>query len=72
MKGRREMLEIYELKERANLFDDAVNFVWKQWGSQENYPFYYDCMLHSCDSKSDIPRFYIVIQNNVIVGHMPC
>lgn len=61
-------MEIYELGERRGLFEEAVEFFWKQWGNQENYLFYQDCMLHSCDSKSDVPRFYIAIQNNSIVG----
>ena len=62
------MFEIYELKERTDLFDEAINFFWKQWGTQENYKFYQDCIIHSCDTKSDVPRFYIAVQNNSIIG----
>lgn len=62
------MFKIYELKERTDLFDEAVDFVWKHWGSQENYMFYRDCMKHSCENNSELPRFYIVIQNHSIVG----
>lgn len=62
------MFEIIELKERKELFDEAVDFFWKQWGSSENFKFYHDCMKHSCDTKSNLPRFYIALQNNKIIG----
>lgn len=62
------MFEIYELKERTDLLEEGVNFFWKQWGSQENYKFYQDCIINSCKTKSDLPRFYIAVQNNSIIG----
>lgn len=62
------MLNIYELKDKMDLFDDAVHFFWKQWGNEGNFKFYQDCMTHSLRSDSDLPRFYLAVQDDVIVG----
>jgi len=62
------MIEIDELIDRTDLFDEAVDFFWKQWGNEQNYQFYKDCMKHSYTTTSDLPRFYLAIQNNVIIG----
>lgn len=61
-------MEIIELKDRKELFDEAVEFFWKQWGSEENYKFYYDCMLYSLDTPNELPRFYLAIENNKMIG----
>lgn len=62
------MFQIYELKDKAELFDNAVQLFWSQWGSEQNYRFYYDCMLHSMKSDNGLPRFYIAVLNDSIIG----
>lgn len=62
------MFKIVELREKPDFFDEAVDFFWKQWGSDENYNFNHDCMVHSCKTNSDLPRFYLAIKNNKIIG----
>ncbi|HZG78941.1 MAG TPA: GNAT family N-acetyltransferase [Paenibacillus sp.] len=59
---------IYALKDRPDNFDDAVQFFWKHWGSERNYSFYRDCMLHSLQADSALPRFYIATENESIIG----
>lgn len=62
------MLEILELSQRKDLFDEAVRVFWKQWGNEQNYKFYQDCILHSCQTTDEIPRFYVALQNGSIIG----
>lgn len=62
------MLEISELSQRRDLFDEAVEVFWKQWGNQQNYKFYQDCMLHSCHTTDEIPRLYLALLNGSIFG----
>jgi GNAT superfamily N-acetyltransferase len=62
------VIEIFELNRRIDLFNEAIEVFWKQWGSQNNYKFYYDCMKHSCDPDFDLPKFYIAVENNAIIG----
>jgi N-acetylglutamate synthase-like GNAT family acetyltransferase len=62
------MLVILELSQRKDLFDEAVGVFWKQWGNKRNYKFYQDCMFHSCQTEDEIPRFYVALQNESIIG----
>ncbi|WP_337098977.1 GNAT family N-acetyltransferase [Paenibacillus sp. YIM B09110] len=62
------MFQVYELKEKAERFEEAVHLFWSQWGSNENFHFYYDCMLHSMTTDSQLPRFYIALENDSIIG----
>ncbi|MFS0881841.1 GNAT family N-acetyltransferase [Bacillus sp. 7586-K] len=61
-------MQIVELKDRNSLFDKAVQVFWKQWGNENNYKFYEDAIVHSCTTSSDIPRFYVAIENGQIIG----
>jgi predicted N-acetyltransferase YhbS len=62
------MIEIFHLKDKAELLDNAVQLFWKQWGTESNFKFYEDCMIHSIKTDSDLPRFYIAIQQGEIIG----
>lgn len=62
------MFQICELKEQANQFDNAVQLFWSQWGTDTNYKFVYDCMLHSMRTESELPRFYIAVHKDSIIG----
>lgn len=62
------MIEVFELRDKMAYFDKAVQLFWNEWGSQDNYKFYYDCIFHSSQSDCDLPRFYIALQNEAIIG----
>lgn len=62
------MFKVFELQDKMEYFDEAVRVFWNQWGSLSNYKFYHDCMMHSCNGESDLPRFFIAVQNNSIIG----
>lgn len=62
------MLKIVEVKEDMALFDEAVRVFWEQWGNKTNYMLYEDCMKHSTESIDDIPRFYIALNDDSIIG----
>ncbi|MDF2724855.1 MAG: family N-acetyltransferase, partial [Paenibacillus sp.] len=62
------MVQIYDLKEKPELLESAAQMFWGQWGSEHNYRFYYDCMLHSISTESELPRFYIAMQHQSIIG----
>lgn len=68
MSGNFRVLNICELKNPSKRFDSTVQMFWDTWGSESNYKFYYDCMLHSMGAESDLPRFYIALQDSSIVG----
>jgi len=61
-------MEILNIQNHAELFDESVEMFWEQWGNETNYEFYKDCMRHSSKDKGGIPRFYIAKEDNEIVG----
>lgn len=61
-------MNIVEIQQQMDLFDKAINVFWEQWGNEHNYKFYQDCMIHSCKTTDEIPRFYIALKNECIIG----
>jgi N-acetylglutamate synthase-like GNAT family acetyltransferase len=61
-------MRIYELKEKMELFNHAVEFFWNAWGTEANQHFYKDCMFHSCYTNEELPRFYIMVNGNEIIA----
>lgn len=61
-------MEIIEIQQRPELFDDAVKVFWEQWGNDDNYTFYEDCMKHSGKTNDSIPNFYIALENEKVIG----
>ena len=62
------MVKIKELSEETDLLDKAIHVFWSQWGSDGNYPFYADCMKHSLNNNTDLPKFYIAMIEDKIIG----
>ncbi|MFD2614178.1 GNAT family N-acetyltransferase [Paenibacillus gansuensis] len=62
------MIEVYALKDKAEYFERAVQLFWNQWGAEKNFMFYHDCILHSINTGSDLPSFYIALEYDSIIG----
>lgn len=62
------MEKIVEVEYGMPLYDHAVQFFWKHWGTKDNYFFYQDCIRHSDNKETDLPRFYVAVQDNHIIG----
>lgn len=61
-------IEIIELSQRTDLLDQGINYFWKCWGSDANYKFYKDCIENSLDSNNALPKFYLALMENEVVG----
>ena len=59
-------MEIIELKNKDELFEKAIKVFWEEWGSEDNFSFYEDCMIHS--TSSDLPSFYVGLEDGKIIG----
>jgi GNAT superfamily N-acetyltransferase len=62
------MIEIFELNQKQERLEEAILYFWKQWGTENNFSFYKDCMIHSLQSDVILPKFYIALMNDEIVG----
>ena len=61
-------MKIFELSQRPDKLDKAINYFWKCWGNDSNFNFYDDCIRHSIYNEKTIPKFYIGIEADEIVG----
>jgi Predicted acetyltransferase len=61
-------MEIIELRDKNTFLNQAIQVFWQQWGSEENFKFYEDAILHSATTSSDNPRFYVVVEEGEIIG----
>lgn len=61
-------MNIFEISERTDLIDKAVDFFWKCWGDDNNFKFYQNCILNSIDKKKILPKFYILLNDNEIIA----
>ncbi|HWK22420.1 MAG TPA: GNAT family N-acetyltransferase [Ureibacillus sp.] len=60
-------MEIINVKELSERFDEAVDLFWGYWGSKNNRPFYEQCMKNS-NELDGIPRFYVALIEGEMVG----
>ncbi|OPG98767.1 GNAT family N-acetyltransferase [Chryseobacterium mucoviscidosis] len=62
------MFEIVDIRQKPDMVQAAVHYFWKQWGSESSYHFYRDCIERSVETESDVPRFYVLLDGDRIVG----
>lgn len=62
------MIQVINIRNRTEFLEDAINYFWSQWGSESNFSFYKDCITQSCTTESEIPRFYLAVEDNKIIG----
>ena len=59
---------IINVKDYAGGLDKAVAYIHSKWGRPANYPFYYDAIAHSSEADKPLPRFYLMLKQDEIVG----
>ncbi len=64
----KSMIEIINVINYERGIEAAVKYIHSKWGSPANYPFYYDAISHSSLSDKPLPRFYLLLKNNQIIG----
>lgn len=57
-----------ELSTQPDLLPQAITYFHKKWGSDSNYIFYKDCIEHSIQNASTLPKFYVVLEDEQIIG----
>jgi N-acetylglutamate synthase-like GNAT family acetyltransferase len=48
--------------------NQAIDYYHQAWGNKNNRAFFYDAIINSSNKKSGLPRFYVLIKNNRIIG----
>src|SRR5690606_29389271 len=48
--------------------EKVIDYFWSKWGGKSNYLFYKDCIERSIDTENDLPRFFVALQEDEIIG----
>ena len=59
---------IYDLIDKRDILDESIKVFWTTWGNKNNFRFYEDTILNSCKIENTLPRFYIALMDNRIIG----
>jgi len=61
-------MKIFEISEKPEKLEKAIQYFWKCWGNDANLNFYDDCIRNSLNKEKAIPKFYIGLESDEIVG----
>lgn len=61
-------IEITELSKRTDLIGKAIDYFWNCWGNEVSYNFFKDCISNSLNKKDSLPKFYLALVNDEIIG----
>ncbi|RHW34946.1 N-acetyltransferase [Lysinibacillus yapensis] len=60
-------MEIIDVKNLTGRFDEAVDLFWGYWGTENNRPFYEQCMRNA-HGPDGIPSFHVAVIEGELVG----
>jgi len=61
-------MEIVEFSERPDLIERGIQFYIDNWANDTNFMFYQDCILNSLNPDNLLPKFYLLLDNDQIIG----
>ncbi|MEO1627643.1 MAG: GNAT family N-acetyltransferase [Bacteroidota bacterium] len=56
------------LTEKSSLLDQGIRYFWTCWGRDSNFSFYENCIQNSLSDAIDLPKFYLLLQGEEIIG----
>jgi N-acetylglutamate synthase-like GNAT family acetyltransferase len=61
-------VEVVNIRERPQYKETAIGYFQKIWANDESKPVYEDCILRSLVTESPLPIWYLLIDNDKIIG----
>ena len=65
---KKQLYQIINMLDYSGDIDKAIMFYHKAWGNEKNYSFFEDAIKHSTNKKTGLPRFYVLLKKEDIVG----
>ena len=62
------MIEIINANKYSGGLEKATRYIHGKWGSEDNFDFYFDAMLHSSEPGKPLPKFFLLLKNGEIAG----
>ena len=60
-------MRVIGLRENPEYLDTAIQYIYSKWGNVNNYVSYHDCIEHSINVESPLPRWYLLEDNGEII-----
>ncbi len=60
--------ELINVKDFKGGIEKGAKYIHSKWGNKENYIFYLDCIKHSSNEPTGLPRFFLMLKENEIAG----
>ena len=61
-------MNIELITKESNLLEKGIEYFYKNWGSESNFDFYKDCIENSLSINKSLPKFYVMLDENKIIG----
>lgn len=61
-------MKISLIHKNTSLLEKGIAYFWNQWGNASNFDFYKDCIEHSLSEDTALPKFYVMLDDDKIVG----
>ena len=61
-------MQIISLREHPEYLDAAIQYIYSKWGNVNNYLCYHDCIEHSINVDSPLPRWYLLEDEGELIG----
>ncbi len=61
-------MKIICVSSHPEFIDQAIAYFQEKWGSKESNRVYEDCILHSLTTNSPLPKWYLLLKENQIIG----
>ena len=62
------MYSIVNVLDFTQRVDEGIAYIHDKWGDEDNLVFYQNCVEHSLNDRAGIPRFYLMLKDDKIVG----
>ncbi|PNH78492.1 GNAT family N-acetyltransferase [Vibrio diazotrophicus] len=62
------MYSIINVHKYSQGLEKCVDYIHSKWGSDKNYSYFNDAILHSSVNENAIPQFYVLVHQEQIVG----
>jgi GNAT superfamily N-acetyltransferase len=62
------MIKILGIRENPELLEMGTKFFHGAFGNKDNYMLYLDCITHSITTESTLPRWFLAMKGDAIVG----
>lgn len=62
------MEQIINVRDYKPGLEPAARYIHAKWGRPRNFAFYLDCVVHSSLSEQALPRFYLMLEGDLVIG----